>query len=598
MIRRNVFWLFLLSSFCVFSSYTVEAKPNALQSIQADQQSGRINYQTALTYKAYSLFMPEKLPSRYQSAAPAQATHGGLELNEIRQHFALLPQDVRAKVSQVMDRPVLSTSYNTAHFTIHYDLMGSNRVTPAYLDSVKAVVEHCWQKEVDTLGYHPPPHDSNGPDSLYDVYIQNMSTSGYPYLYYGLTTIDNYLTGTSYLIIDNDYQESGFSTKGVKALKVTVAHEFFHAVQDGYIKANPEYYVWWMEINSTWMEDVVYNDINDYYQYLPSWFSSPHKSLMTSDGWHEYGSGIFNHFISKRFGRDIIKEIWESSRVTVSPDNIIDTVLIKHGSSLENEFQIFTVWNYFTGTRADTVRYYPEGAFYPELDPAQFYYHTVQKGAPLESTITTSALEPFSSQYIVVDSLQLMDSARAVFSDIGNSAWGVGLILRDSGNAYIVDYMSMLNKKDGIFDLADSARSRRMVMVVDRVSSDGTARYQYALQHSWPVPEAMALLSSYPNPVKVPQIADKKTYFPFAITKPETDIRLRIFNYQGELVKIIPIRSTFPGTYKSKSDLINRNAFWNLTNDAGREVASGVYYYQLQVGKKDYSGMKKLSVLK
>ena len=30
----------------------------------------------------------------------------------------------------------------------------------------------------------------------------------------------------------------------------------------------------------------------------------------------------------------------------------------------------------------------------------------------------------------------------------------------------------------------------------------------------------------------------------------------------------------------------------------GREVASGVYYYQLQVGKKDYYGMKKLSVIK
>ena len=48
-------------------------------------------------------------------------------------------------------------------------------------------------------------------------------------------------------------------------MKVTVAHEFFHAVQRAYIDGQPNFYqydhdTYFMELSSTWFEDVAYPD--------------------------------------------------------------------------------------------------------------------------------------------------------------------------------------------------------------------------------------------------------------------------------------------------------------------------------------------------
>ena len=44
-------------------------------------------------------------------------------------------------------------------------------------------------------------------------------------------------TGSSYIKIDNKYEEGDYYTSGLDAMKVTVAHEYFHAIQ-GHISFN------------------------------------------------------------------------------------------------------------------------------------------------------------------------------------------------------------------------------------------------------------------------------------------------------------------------------------------------------------------------
>ena len=46
---------------------------------------------------------------------------------------------------------------------------------------------------------------------------------------------------------------------------MTAAHEFFHAVQFAYDAADDQ---WFMESTATWMEDEIYDDVNDNLQYL------------------------------------------------------------------------------------------------------------------------------------------------------------------------------------------------------------------------------------------------------------------------------------------------------------------------------------------
>ena len=60
-------------------------------------------------------------------------------------------------------------------------------------------------------------------------------------------------------------------------MRVTAAHEFFHAVQFGY-----DYFedVWLMEASSAWVEDEIFDDIDDNRQYLAkSPLSSPAAPL-------------------------------------------------------------------------------------------------------------------------------------------------------------------------------------------------------------------------------------------------------------------------------------------------------------------------------
>ncbi|NQV38004.1 MAG: hypothetical protein HQ509_08385, partial [Candidatus Marinimicrobia bacterium] len=177
-------------------------------------------------------------------------------------------------------------------FRIHYTTQGSNGVDitdfnqndiPDYIDSVMIVFEEVYQHEIDYLGYVLPPSDGNHPQSLdnggsehYDVYITSLSYGTYGYVQADREIGDNPNSTiietnaySSYMVIRNNYEN--FPNTEINNLRVTVAHEFFHSIQFGYDAWEED---WLMEATSVWMEESVYDDINDCYQYMISWFES------------------------------------------------------------------------------------------------------------------------------------------------------------------------------------------------------------------------------------------------------------------------------------------------------------------------------------
>ena len=268
------------------------------------------------------------------------------------------------------------------HFHIFYDTTGPN--TPAlfdgtgtqigdalaYVDSVGAIFNHVWDVEIGILGFNQPPFESG--QSYYNISISDLGNGNY-----GGTNPVDLISGTqtpqrysSNIDIDNDFIGSSYTTKGIQALRVTAAHEFHHAIQFGY--------GWWgdneryaYELTSTWMEDVVYTDVNDYYQYLPDYFVGFHDGLSFNSGYYGgYERCILAHFLAKRYGIDIMKDVWTAMRTQPFLESL-DAVLVGKGSSLQAAFGEFTYWNYFTADRADTVKYYPEGNHYPRFQPLQ-----------------------------------------------------------------------------------------------------------------------------------------------------------------------------------------------------------------------------------
>ena len=92
-------------------------------------------------------------------------------------------------------------------------------------------------------------------------------------------------------------------------LRVTAAHEFFHIVQFAYDQYEDG---WFMESTATWMEERVYDAVNDNRQFLPvSALALPGRSLdspLPTPTW--YGNWIFFEFLSRRLGTCVVRSMW------------------------------------------------------------------------------------------------------------------------------------------------------------------------------------------------------------------------------------------------------------------------------------------------
>ena len=225
----------------------------------------------------------------------------------------------------------LDQYFDNGIFRFHFTTTGRNAVNttddnndgiPNYIDSVSVVFNIISNGIHKGQGYLMPPSDDfytsnrdKGGSEHYDIYIRNISSR-----YYGYTQPEEFAQGkgdnersktvveknafTSYMVMRNNY--SGFyssnnsygPTTELEAMQVTAAHEFFHTVQYGYDGREKP---WLLEATAVWMEEVVYDNINDCYQYMLNWFSSPQTSLDAS-GSHWYGSYIFFKYIEEHLG--------------------------------------------------------------------------------------------------------------------------------------------------------------------------------------------------------------------------------------------------------------------------------------------------------
>ena len=82
---------------------------------------------------------------------------------------------------------------------------------------------------------------------------------------------------SAYLVLDDDFTDFAGSATPGQLMRVTAAHEFFHIVQFAYDQYEDG---WFMESTATWMEERVYDAVNDNRQYLPaSALAMPGRSL-------------------------------------------------------------------------------------------------------------------------------------------------------------------------------------------------------------------------------------------------------------------------------------------------------------------------------
>ncbi|MEE8575885.1 MAG: MXAN_6640 family putative metalloprotease, partial [candidate division Zixibacteria bacterium] len=289
--------------------------------------------------------------------------------------------DTRPDSLYNLNESIVSPSGN---FRIHYTNSGPNAVPSVdYVNSVAAIYDEVYAFLIDTLSYPPPPSDGDYDPAgdEFDVYLRDLGG-----IYYGLTHLDDTITNqsaTTYQELDNDYDSQEFPAyagRPLDAVRVTCAHEFFHVVQFGmdYTEGTFSFQgPYWMEMSAVWMEEAKYDHINDYYTYLPYFFEEPYTSIQRFSSevffeLHPYASVVYPLFLSERFDRDYIREIWSqcvvlgvrSDDFLEAADYVIDSAT-GGAYSFASTFHEFTVWNYFTGSRAVMA---PDGFGYSEAD--------------------------------------------------------------------------------------------------------------------------------------------------------------------------------------------------------------------------------------
>lgn len=283
----------------------------------------------------------------------------GLSLaTSVKIYFDRFNTEQQRILKNLIQRPITDTSIvlPSGFFRIHFNKTGIS--APLYpIEEILRSADSVYNYEVKYLGYPPPPADFGmGGDNKFDIYIIDLGGN-----YYGYTQPENHLGNnryTSFTVIDNDYQ--GYPTSGINGAKVTLAHEFHHAIQIGNYILRPSDFFYY-EITSTAMEEFVYDDINDYYNYLPDYFDNPSVPLILNNG---YNLSIWNIFLQKQFDHQLLKRIWELKKTNKAlVANAI--ALNERGASFNDQFLKFGIWNYFTGYRKFPGKYYQEAENYP-----------------------------------------------------------------------------------------------------------------------------------------------------------------------------------------------------------------------------------------
>ncbi|HTK83379.1 MAG TPA: MXAN_6640 family putative metalloprotease [Bacteroidota bacterium] len=503
--------------------------------------------------------------------SPGEGGKCGLWLSfEVIRHWQEFSDLQRQQLSSLLAIPARQKSRVIGHFTLFYDTTGSDApaivtttggvcqrlpgTAEEYVDSAGSIFNHVWDFETGVLGYSSPPLQG---DNTYWIDIHDLGFG-----LYGQTFPDPNSVSSgppprynTYIEIDNDFCDVYPSSRGIPGLKVTAAHEFHHAIQlGGYGYWTGDLYFY--EVTSTWMEDVVYTDVNDYYQYLSnspslsSQFSYPFVRFTEHNGSIEYSRAVWGKFIEQRFSRNTMLQCWEFMRQSASLPSL-DRALANAGSSFRQAFLEWAVWNNAAGPNCDTVRFYAEGRNYPTVR----LRNVVQYAAPQK--IIVDSIQALSSVYrpVLVNGAQMM----VIVSNINTSS----------------------TEGDGTFSYVIAAQGDE---TFKHLANGVYVRLQAPDPENWSthesVPSVVTDIVVYPNPYPA---------------QGSNSLKFRLPPVSGTSATLTIISGTFDRVFAHDVPVLEAvpsEPFisWNGYDEIGNRAASGIYMYVISVDGKQYTG--------
>ena len=251
----------------------------------------------------------------------------------------------------------------SGHFRVIYGISYKDSASVQSLaKNISDIANSVWNTEIEELGFKQP----RGSDEYYiDIYIGNKSAynkSESKYItigsdYGGYATA--YSDDTPYFVINPSVD--------LDILKVTIAHEFFHTIQYAYgldLVSDDiwEKNIWFLEASAVMMEDTVYDNVNDYVNYLKYYINNTNLSIEYHNEAIEYGKVLFAKFLRQKYGMDFIKSIFENYKTDKTILDVIKDEFAKRDISFKSVMLIFAKWV------ASEDLYFKDGTLFPSAN--------------------------------------------------------------------------------------------------------------------------------------------------------------------------------------------------------------------------------------
>lgn len=420
-------------------------------------------------------------------------------LLEVKKNWENLTQEAKTFFSPLTERPTLINEEIacTTNFCFHYTTTGTDAVSaddidnsgiPDYVEQMADIFENVWV-EYQNRNYTMPPLDGiAGGSEKYDIYISSINIIPNSFVY-GYVSPENNIGNNpqsqnivevdckiSYMGMRNNYNSNLITVTEEEAIKVTAAHEFFHAVQFGTTSSTTNFI---SEATAAWSEDEIYPGIDDNLQYLTSIFDTPDIALNynsfeidngTTYNSHWYGAWIFFRYLTEQTNPDIIRKIY-NKLITNYEIQAIDNVLsTDYNSSFDSMFKKYlisldvlsssTTYAPYTYERAND--YYNYLTNLPNVPPVSLYEANYNfTGNPIEHSSATSStsnqtLMRLGADYFNINSDQNFKITCAVDNLLNESMVEITLLKYDLTNGTVVLDEGIQVGENLVFNVGDN----------------------------------------------------------------------------------------------------------------------------------------------
>ena len=488
-----------------------------------------------------------------------------------------LSEKTKAKIDAMFSSSTLETkSYVSASgkFIIYYETTGPNAVPlgdansnsiPDYVEWTAEAADSSYRHEVITLGFTDPIPSG----SKYSISFEDTKQT------YGFIEIQESEPAGTKMTIENDYvgapenDDPEGDQKG--SLKVTVAHEFKHAIQYAQTGLSGNSNLW-AEMDATLMEEVVYDNVKNYYNLFIDGFSSDLFSLSTSAFNHSphcpsvsslsacYEDVTWALYFHERFGERFWTGVWD--KITANNSilflDAIKAQLTEEGASFNESVLESYMWHFASGDFSSPSYGFSKRTEYPSPSITQTF-------TTFESQLNGPFLnQEFSARYFLMDPDTESDGFLKVDFQTSSSSVHVGLLIFKKDRT-VEPYYTI----SPIADITSSFTTdwkweniEQVGIVVLNANTRESATYSLSISNYYitEINNEIQLAQNFPNPF------NPETVIQIAIPFSQT-LSVKVYDYLGKEVQTL-----FEGTLNQ--------GFHNLRFD-GSNLASGTYYYRL-----------------